>query len=460
MPSQRDLDEMDMREDYIDLGMRRMEMTPEQRAAYEGALVIREKNLTLNAIDFKTSSEDAILGYTTTYREAEVKLAEKRYDLAMKIAALTLEQKIAYAADLTRREADLAQRIANYKLFQEGNEFLSSRITPGKYPFIERLREASLAGDFQRMFELMPVSKWRTVPLGKFRFKWGPDGKPRWVTFSKDDMQTYFRGPWLKIHYSWNGQCPEDFINKYAHDYFLEHQSSAAGRPNTHPHHMYRKMFPAYLICAKKRGSLWVRIRKSVMIAVAVVASLYLGPQVLTYVQNSFAAMTGGLFPAAGGTGVATTTAQLTTFQKIQAGTKTLLTYVNRARTIEAVVKGELPPPPIGIPGANFRDWAFIVAKEEIKKAAIDAALEAGVEYVAEKMSEKLEAEIKAEIADMQRQLIALTPPEVLAMPVEPDIELAVHLKKIQVIEEKRKDDLQKFIVPAAIIGGALLFGA
>ena len=199
-----------------------------------------------------------------------------------------------------------------------------------------------------------------------------------------------------------------------------------------------------------------------------VVAAVYLGPAIVAKVKSVAGGIVGagggeaGAAAAAGtGTGATASAAsavtQATTFQKIQAGTKTLLGYVNKARTVEAIVKGKLPPPPIGIPGANFRDWAFIVAKEKIKEEAIDAAMTAGQKYIAKKMSAKAEAELKAEIAEMQRQLIALTPPEVLAMPPEPDPELAEPIKKIQVIEQERQADLQKFIIPGAIITGALL---
>ena len=132
---------------------------------------------------------------------------------------------------------------------------------------------------------------------------------------------------------------------------------------------------------------------------------------------------------------------------------------MNKANTIKAIAKGELPPPPIGIGGATFGQWAMIVAKEEIKKEAMDRAMEAGTKYIEKKMTEKEEKELQAEINEMQRQLIALTPKEVVKMPPEPDPELAPQIKKIQQIEVKRADDLEKFIVPGAIIAGALLLG-
>ena len=89
----------------------------------------------------------------------------------------------------------------------------------------------------------------------------------------------------------------------------------------------------------------------------------------------------------------------------------------------------------------------------------MDAAMEAGQKYIAKKMSAKEEAKLKAEIAEMQRQLIALTPKEVLAMPPEPMAELAAPIKKIQVIEVERKNEFDQFIIPGAIVAGALILG-
>ena len=59
----------------------------------------------------------------------------------------------------------------------------------------------------------------------------------------------------------------------------------------------------------------------------------------------------------------------------------------------------------------------------------------------------------------MQRELAALIPPEVRAMPPEPDPELPPTIRKIQAIEEKRAFDLQQLIIPGALIAGALILG-
>lgn len=52
-----------------------------------------------------------------------------------------------------------------------------------------------------------------------------------------------------------------------------------------------------------------------------------------------------------------------------------------------------------------------------------------------------------------------LMPKEIIEMPPEPMPELATPIKRIQVIEEKRKNDFEKFIAPAAIVAGALILG-
>lgn len=339
---------------------------------------------------------------------------------------------------------------------------------------IEKLRALSLDDanpDQWLLFNrAVPMRTNRGKPLGKFRFNWGANGKPVYVPWTEQSWINFFRHPqrgrWIP-NQPFMHKCPPEWETHWIGKYWAESQKQARYGKYQGAHDK-RKVWQHTIgaaLCKKPKKSLWVKIRKVVVGAAIVVAAVYLGPIIVAKVKSVAGGMIGGgsggggTAAAAGGSSASTAATTATTFQKVQAGTKTLLGYVNKARTIEAVVKGELPPPPIGIPGASFRDWAMIVAKQKIKDEAMDAAMEAGQKYIAKKMSQKEEAALKAEIAEMQRQLIALTPKEVLKMPPEPMPELAAPIKKIQKIEEKRADDLEKFIVPGAIVAGALLLG-
>lgn len=208
------------------------------------------------------------------------------------------------------------------------------------------------------------------------------------------------------------------------------------------------------------------KIKAGLMTVAMIVAFYYLGPMV----AQGFGAATGGVVgtgagTAAGGAAGATAgtaasgAAQATWFAKFQTTANTFLSYVNNARTIKAIVDGEMPPPPISITGASFREWATIVAKKELKDAAIEKALEMGTEYVAKKMTEKEEAKLRKEIAEMQKQLIAMTPKEVINAPPEPSPLLAAPLRKIQQIEIDKKAQSDKTLetllavsIPAILI--------
>ena len=306
------------------------------------------------------------------------------------------------------------------------------------------------------------------VPLGKFRFEWGANGKPVFVPWSEQAWTNFFenmqRGRWIP-NIPAMYKCPPEWATHWIKEYTGHSENAAKQFPANDPRHVWQyKSGDAK--CRRPKKSTWVKIRKGVVGAALVVAAVYLGPVILAKVK----AIAGGAAGATGTTGAtgaataATTTSavstataivEATTFQQIQAGSATLLGYINKARTVDAIVKGKLPPPPISIVGSSFRDWAFIVAKEKLQ----EEAMQAGQDYIVKKMTEKEEARLRAEIAEMQRQLIAMMPPEVLKMPPQPDPDLPAVVKNIQVIEETRQSNLQQLIIPGAIVAGLLLMG-
>ena len=396
----------------------------------------------------------------------------QRMKLQETLRAMTPEQRAAY--DKMKREGAI-QAAAAKALLSTFKYTNIKTITKAKTnPNIEKLRALSLddANPEQMLLfnQAIPMYSARGQILGKFRFNWGANGKPVYVPFTRQFWENFFRHPqrgrWIP-NQPFTAKCDANWETHWIGKYVAESENSRRHFRNTDYRHIYQTIIGG-AICKAPKKSLWVKIRKGVADVGLIVAAVYLGPAIVAIGKALLGGAAGGGgtgtgaagAAATGGTSAASTAATTaTTFQKVQAGTKTLLGYVNKARTVRAVVRGELPPPPIGIPGASFRDWALIVAKEKIKEEAMDAAMEAGQKYIAKKMSAKEEAKLKAEIAEMQRQLIALTPKEVLAMPPEPMAELAAPIKKIQVIEVERKNEFDQFIIPGAIVAGALILG-
>lgn len=217
------------------------------------------------------------------------------------------------------------------------------------------------------------------------------------------------------------------------------------------------------------------KLKKYALSAVMIVAAAYLGPMIMSKVGAVAGKLTGGVIGTGGGAAGgavgagASTVGQATQaagwFQKVQAGTKGLLSYVNKARTVKAIVEGKLPPPPISIAGGSFREWAFIVAKKELKDAAIDQAMKAGTKYIAKKMSEREEKKLRAEIEQMQRELLDLEKRGQIQTPATPlpTVALPTPIEKIQILEENQKeidDTTLTTILVAAIPAILLLKGA
>ncbi len=142
-----------------------------------------------------------------------------------------------------------------------------------------------------------------------------------------------------------------------------------------------------------------------------------------------------------------------TLFTKAQ----TLTTWVNRARSVDAIIKGELPPPPIGISGGNFTEWAMDLAKAEIKEEIGERA----GEYISKKAAEKAQAEqdaiMRAEIERMQAELAALVSAQTPVMPA-PEIDAPVRDKLIEMQNIERQRAQQNMLLLAG--GAAVAFVA
>lgn len=350
------------------------------------------------------------------------------------------------------------------------NEYASLVVPPpGQLtPWAKYFQNLILRRDFDTLFKVLPLDVWGPRwKLGKYSFRdverkvyqvaqrFLPGGGTptitvvrEYVPFSEAAIKRFVNGPYFKVSPAYaDGICPPERIEEFAASYWAATKAAAEGNRVTDRAHIH-DIWPGRVLCEPPQASLWVRVRSKVYIAVAIVAAIYLGPIVLDKV--------GTLMPGGAATGEAgAVTSKATLFQRVKAGADTVLTYVNKARTINAIVHGELPPPPIGIAGSSFREWALIVAKEKIIEEAKAKAAELGVEYIQKKMTEREEAKLRAEIAEMQRQLEAIVPPDT---PMTPDVQVPIVVQKKMVQEKTDSKEINEMLAVAVPLGiGALL---
>ena len=340
-------------------------------------------------------------------------------------------------------------------------------------PEEENLRQAVVAGDFAAMDRLAPFGPAKLVwsknaLLGKYRFVI-QDGKQLYIPWSPTDIDNFIYGPWLQRSAT-TGLAPlihpkrknkSDRVGKIATFNALQ-EKVAAKYPNTDYRHVYA-IKPGSYVFQSGEKSRWVKVRTPVMVAVAIVAAVYLGPIALQAAKAAMAAGgagAGGAGAAAGGAagGAAGTggviAGKATLAGKIFTGAKTLTKYVNQGRTVKAMIEGKSPPPPIGVSGNNFTEWALAEAKNQIQKEA----MERGGEYIARKMTKKEEDKLRREIQEMQRLMAARIPPNA---PLQPSPDVSPQVQEIMVKEKVKSESINNALmigIPIAI--GALVLGA
>ncbi len=361
-----------------------------------------------------------------------------------------------------------------------------------------QMRRAIMQADFEAFNVLMTISKfgWSAdTPLGMYRFR-VIDGKRIYKPFSDTDLARLFA-------------YMSTAANRYGYNRFAEPGSTCdwnalltmyvnkqiAARkqyPATDWRHVV-EIYPGRYICQVYRPSTWVKIRAPVIAAVAIVAAIYLGPIVLSKITGAGAAEGGAAAAGAGATGVAEATAtgivgagtkagvvtavttktaataitvtQATTAASaiagaVEAGTllskaKTAVDLINKARTIDALISGEMPPPPIGISGDSFTEWALDIAKAELA----DELTEQYGEHLTKKMRDKLiaaeEERLRAEIEAMQRELAGLVNEDDVMPSFELDPDVRAKILEMQAVERARKQN--QTLVALAIGAGAIM---
>ncbi len=396
----------------------------------------------------------------------------------------------------------LAQKIMYEKIRIKANYLLimNTQAPIAKLPlnaYQNQMRKAIMAADFEAFNLLMTISKFgwgSNTPLGMYRFR-VIDGKRIYKPFSDTDLARLF------AYMSQAG-------NRYGYNRFAEPGAScdwnallemyvnkqiAAKKqyPNTDWRHVV-EIYPGRYICQVYDPSLWVKIRAPVIAAVAIVAAIYLGPIVLAKITGT-AAAEGGAVVAGAGTTAGTTAATgivgagtkagivtavttksvataITVTQATTAAgaiatavegatllskTKTAIDLLNKARTIDALISGEMPPPPIGISGDSFTEWALDIAKAELA----DELKEQAGEYLTEKMRDKIiaaeESRLRAEIEAMQRELAGLVNEGDVMPSLDLDPDVRAKIMEMQAIERQRKQN--QTLVALALGAGAIM---
>lgn len=372
-----------------------------------------------------------------------------------RLAAMTQEQRTAEYARIAklRAEAKIQQeQFAAYTLRLDKEQPAWNAVNPVALPlptYQENARAASVAGNFEALYLLMPMSveRWsKNTPLGKFRFK-VVNGKRVYIPFSLADFDRMFVLFQRENKFGFSffkepgANCPQERWDRIKASYIQGQEKNAEQYPPSDWRHVY-PIYPGRFICEKYERSLWVQVRVPVVIAVGAIAAVYLGPIVYDKIGS---VLTG----ATGAADSATKTASL--FSKIQKTGNTVLSFVNKARTIDAIIKGEIPPPPISILGSSFTDWAMIVAKRELVEQAKEAAAKAGMEYIQKKLTAAEEAKMRREIEALQRQLAGIVPENMPKQP-SPAVPIVVQEKSAGLaIANKKVNDAVVTVMAIAL---------
>jgi hypothetical protein len=331
-------------------------------------------------------------------------------------------------------------------------------------PYHEKMRQASMAGDWTALNILMVMSKFRwgpNTPLGMYRFLI-KNGRKIYVPFTDVELARLFQimaGAENKYGYNRFREPGATCDWNHLLDLYVNNQEAHKKQyPNTDWRHVV-PIYPGRYICQVYRPSTWVKIRKPVMAAVAIVGAIYLGPIIAAKMGEASAAAAGG---TTGGTAGAATGAEAvaksaTFLQKVQKGVE----VYNKVSAINSIVHGELPAPPIGISGSTFTEWAVNIAKEEVKKEITGKIAEKAGAYVSKKLAEKeakkQEAQIRVEVEALQRELARLTPKDTPPVP-SPLLDPPIRNKIIEMQNvEMERARQNKIVMFAAGVGGALL---
>ena len=395
----------------------------------------------------------------------------------LRIANLTPEERAREIAVAAHKKAVAQAEAERIRLYvaeyadSTQNRWRIPEVNPGPLSEIEKVIQKVVTAvdvDYDVLFKLIPLKEWKpNWMMQKYRFIEEPDGRRRYIPWSEQNIADFVYSAYYTVEPGYT--CPPDQIDKGFEHHWGKQQATMAKYPDPYWFGHVWTIFPGggaagtkqRYGCEKYRPSLWVKIRKFVYLAVAIVAAVYLGPIVLekiaSMMANSLSTLTGGAVGGGGaGSGAAGTVATATKTSAFISKVNSAVSIYNKVNTVASIVQGKIPPIPIGITGGTFKAVAMNAVKQEIKKQAIDAAMEAGVKYIQKKMTAKEEAKIKAEISMLQRKMDALVPKGTPIMPsplLPPEDRKAI--VEIQKVQAEREQDNTALIALAA---GTTLF--
>jgi len=317
-------------------------------------------------------------------------------------------------------------------------------------PKLNSMRQAAVAGNWARLFQIAPrgcvgsagptmadgsrgaCGDDANIPLGSpageaayyywnrtnparknltindLRVRKNASGQIENVPLTEVEIRDYFD------NYQWarhDWKCTPGQLEKYTYD--------AMGG---------RKIYPLAQCAESSASRRRKAVKKVAAVAVLVTGAIFLGPAILAAAGKGAAAVGAGV-------------------SKVGAAAGGLVKSINNARTVKAIAEGKAPPPPIDVNDASFGDWAFEVGVQEWQESQ------------QRKMTRAEERALRAEIAAMQSQLAN----EVPRFTPQPSPYLPPAVTQIQAREVQQASaggtQIDKFILPAALVAGALILG-
>jgi len=237
------------------------------------------------------------------------------------------------------------------------------------------------------------------------------------------------------------------------------------------------------------------RLKKIVAVAAVVTGAVFLGPAIVSAVKGAVGAgaATGAGASKAGAAAIMKAKAaavvktvavgsKVATAGKVYSGAKaisqlaakkaaskavatTILTRaqtlvpkvldgVNKARTVNALVKGEIPPPPIGLDGNNFKEWGLSLAEQMLEKEMGDKLSDTQRKLAQAEMKNEMDyiAARAQQIADLEARARNLT-----QIPIQTNPNLSPQIIQMQQAERINGGVDKDMLTMAAVIGIPIL---
>lgn len=138
----------------------------------------------------------------------------------------------------------------------------------------------------------------------------------------------------------------------------------------------------------------------------------------------------------------ATAVAKKTLVDRAQTLIPKIVDGVNQTRTVVAIAKGEIPPPPISLEGDSFTEWGMSLAKQKLEKE------------MGEKMNEAQEAEARAYMESIQNRAAQTLPPNYVGQAPQ---QIDIRVQRAQETQAINDGQDRNTLLIAAAVGVPLL---